>query len=107
MPAGSMPSTFTVGSSAVGSVASSSIAAQAYSRVGRRLSPSLANRLRIGFAIAFAVITAMTVFGVGRLGAPRQDYENSIERSYQVEIGARVRLAEGVHPRAARATIQH
>jgi two-component system, OmpR family, sensor histidine kinase BaeS len=73
--------------------------------VGRRLSPSLANRLRIGFAIAFAVITAMTVFGVGRLVAQRQDYENSIERSYQIEIGARVKLAEGVDTRAARATI--
>jgi signal transduction histidine kinase len=74
--------------------------------VGRRLSPSLANRLRIGFAIAFAVITAMTVFGVGRLVAQRQDYENSIERSYQVEIGARVKLAEGVDTGAARATIE-
>jgi signal transduction histidine kinase len=73
--------------------------------VGRRLSPSLANRLRIGFAIAFAVITAMTVFGVGRLVSQRQDYENSIERSYQSEIGARVKLAEGVDTRAARATI--
>jgi signal transduction histidine kinase len=74
--------------------------------VGRRLSPSLANRLRIGFAIAFAVITAMTVFGVGRLVSQRQDYENSIERSYQVEIGARVKLAEGVDTKAARATIE-
>jgi signal transduction histidine kinase len=74
--------------------------------VGRRLSPSLANRLRIGFALAFAVITAMTVIGVGRLVAQRQDYENSIERSYQTEIRAQVNLAEGVRPRAARATIQ-
>jgi signal transduction histidine kinase len=73
--------------------------------VDRRLSPSLANRLRIGFAIAFAVITAMTVFGVGRLVSQRQGYENSIERSYQNEIGARVKLAEGVETRAARATI--
>jgi two-component system sensor histidine kinase BaeS len=74
--------------------------------VGRRLSPSLANRLRIGFAIAFAVITAMTVIGVGRLVAQRQDYENSIERSYQTEIAAQVNLAEGLKPQAARATIQ-
>jgi signal transduction histidine kinase len=74
--------------------------------VGRRLSPSLANRLRIGFAIGFAVITALTVFGVGRLVVQRQDYENSIERSYQVEIGARVKLAEGVDTRAARATVE-
>ena len=52
------------------------------------------------------MITALTVFGVGRLVAQRQDYENSIERSYQVEIGARVKLAEGVDTKAARATVE-
>ena len=52
------------------------------------------------------MITALTVFGVGRLVVQRQDYENSIERSYQVEIGARVKLAEGVDTRAARATVE-
>jgi two-component system sensor histidine kinase BaeS len=86
-------------------VASFPIAAQAYSRRDRRLSPSLANRLRIGFAIAFALLTAVTVIGVGRLIVQRQDYENSIENSYQREIAARVHLAEGVEPTVARATI--
>ncbi len=47
----------------------------------------------------------MTVIGVGRLIVQRQDYENSIERSYQREIAARAQLAEGTRPAAARATI--
>jgi signal transduction histidine kinase len=47
----------------------------------------------------------VTVIGVGRLIVQRQDYENSIENSYQREIAARVQLAEGVRPAAARATI--
>ena len=64
-------------------VASSPIAAQAYSRQGRRLSPSLANRLRIGFAIGFAVLTAMAVIGVGRFIQQRQDFEDAIARSYR------------------------
>jgi signal transduction histidine kinase len=51
------------------------------------------------------VITAMTVIGVGRLITQRQDYENSIERSYQTEILARTKLAEGIAPKAARATV--
>jgi signal transduction histidine kinase len=61
------------------------------------LSPSLANRLRIGFAIGFAVLTAMAVIGVGRFIQQRQDFEDSIARSYQVEMAARTRIAEG-HP---------
>ena len=47
----------------------------------------------------------MTVIGVGRLIVQRQDYENSIERSYQREIAAQVQLAEGRNPAQARATI--
>ena len=47
----------------------------------------------------------MAVIGVGRFIAQRQDFEDAIARSYQVEMGARVRLARGVHPSAARATI--
>jgi signal transduction histidine kinase len=69
------------------------------------LSPSLANRLRIGFAIGFAVLTAMAVIGVGRFIAQRQDFEDSIARSYQREIAARVNLAEEKRPRASQATI--
>jgi signal transduction histidine kinase len=46
------------------------------------------------------------VIGVGRLIVQRQDYENSIERSYQREIQARVRLAEGGRPAAAQEVIR-
>ncbi len=45
------------------------------------------------------------MIGVGRLIVQRQDYENSIERSYQREMQARVRLAQGTDVAAARATI--
>jgi two-component system sensor histidine kinase BaeS len=70
------------------------------------LNPSLANRLRIGFAIGFAILTAMAVVGVGRFIQQRQDFEDSIARSYQVEMTARVRLARARHPAAARAAIE-
>jgi signal transduction histidine kinase len=86
-------------------VASSPIAA-AYSRRRLRLSPSLANRLTIGFAIAFAVLTGLAVIGVARFLQQRQDFEDATARSYQVEIAARNRLAAGTpHPHAARAAI--
>jgi signal transduction histidine kinase len=68
------------------------------------LSPSLANRLRIGFAIGFAVLTAMAVIGVGRFIQQRQDFEDAIARSYQVEMDARVRIAQGEGDRGDRAT---
>jgi signal transduction histidine kinase len=54
------------------------------------------------------VLTAAAVIGVGHLIAQRQDYENSIERSYQAEMKARVKIAEGADgpvERAARRTI--
>ncbi|HET9153428.1 MAG TPA: HAMP domain-containing sensor histidine kinase [Solirubrobacterales bacterium] len=79
--------------------------AQAYSRSHRRLSPSLANRLRIGFAIGFAVLTAMAVIGVARFIQQRQDFENSIARSYQVEMLARERLARGTGGAGAKAIV--
>jgi two-component system sensor histidine kinase BaeS len=47
----------------------------------------------------------MAVVGVGRFINQRQDYETSIERSYQVEMAARVKLVEGVAPAAQRASI--
>jgi len=86
-------------------VASSPIAAQAYSRRRFRLSPSVANRLTIGFAIAFAVLTGLAVIGVARFLQQRQDFENATARSYQVEIAARNRLAEGAAPGPTRAAI--
>src|SRR3954451_7053888 len=87
------------------SVASSAIGAQAYSRSRRRLSPSVANRLRIGFAIGFAVLTAMAVIGVGRFIQQRQDFEDAVARSYQVEMGARVRIGQGTGGTGARAIV--
>ncbi|MBS1883681.1 MAG: HAMP domain-containing histidine kinase [Actinobacteria bacterium] len=51
------------------------------------------------------MVTAGAVIGVGHFIAQRQDYESSIERSYQVEMAARARLEEGAAPRAARAVI--
>ncbi len=69
------------------------------------MSPSLANRLTIGFAIAFAVLTGLAVIGVARFLQQRQDYENAISRSYQVEIAARNRLAKGRHETASRSAI--
>jgi signal transduction histidine kinase len=69
------------------------------------LSPSLANRLRIGFAIGFAVLTAMAVIGVGRFIQQRQDFEDAIARSYQVEMAARVQLARGADQASARSVV--
>ena len=70
-----------------------------------RLSPSLANRLTIGFAIAFAVLTGLAVIGVARFIQQRQDYENATARSYQREIQARNQLARGVRPAQAKQEI--
>jgi PAS domain S-box-containing protein len=50
------------------------------------VNPSLANRLRIGFAITFALLAGVTVIGVGRLFQLRQDYEDKTTRSFQLEI---------------------
>ncbi|HKZ12311.1 MAG TPA: HAMP domain-containing sensor histidine kinase [Solirubrobacterales bacterium] len=45
------------------------------------------------------------MIGVGHFIAERQNYESSIERSYQTEMQARVEIAEGNGGRAARRTI--
>jgi two-component system, OmpR family, sensor histidine kinase BaeS len=37
----------------------------------------------------------MAVIGVGRFISQRQEYENGVQRSYQIEMEARVRVAEG------------
>jgi signal transduction histidine kinase len=65
----------------------------------------LANRLTIGFAIAFAVLTALAVIGVARFLQQRQDFEDATARSYEVEIVARNRLARNQRPNEARATV--
>jgi signal transduction histidine kinase len=87
-------------------VASSPIGSQAYSRRHFRLSPSLANRLIIGFAIAFAVLTGLAMVGVARFLQQRQDFEDATARSYQVEIAARNDLAAGRRPALARDEIR-
>ncbi len=47
----------------------------------------------------------MAVIGVGRFISQRQDYENSIARSYQLEMEARVEVAEGKGEGAPRAVV--
>jgi signal transduction histidine kinase len=47
----------------------------------------------------------MAVIGVGRFIQQRQDYEDSIARSYQVEMEARVEIAAGSGGREARETV--
>lgn len=61
--------------------------------------------MRIGFAIGFAVLTAMAVIGVARFMQQRQDFEDSISRSYEIESAARVKVAEGNESPAVRAVI--
>jgi signal transduction histidine kinase len=61
--------------------------------------------LRIGFAIGFAVLAAMAVIGVGRFIQQRQDFEDAIARSYQVEMAARVKIAQGTGHGGARAAV--
>jgi signal transduction histidine kinase len=58
------------------------------------VNPSLANRLRIGFAITFALLAGVTVIGVHRLFQLRHDYEGEIARSFRLEIaGEQLRQA--------------
>ncbi len=47
----------------------------------------------------------MAVIGVGRFISQRQDYENSIARSYQIEMEARVEVARGTGGSAARSAV--
>jgi signal transduction histidine kinase len=65
----------------------------------------LANRLTIAFAIAFAVLTGLAVVGVGQFLQQRQEFEDAIARSYQAEIAARNRFAQGEDREAAREAI--
>lgn len=50
------------------------------------MNPSLANRLRIGFAITFALLAGVTVIGVARLFQLRENFEDELTRSYQLEL---------------------
>ncbi len=51
------------------------------------------------------MLTGLAVIGVARFLQQRQDYENATARSYQHEIEARDRLAQGRSPAVARADI--
>ncbi|HVS99968.1 MAG TPA: HAMP domain-containing protein, partial [Solirubrobacterales bacterium] len=51
------------------------------------------------------MLTALAVIGVGHFIEQRQNYESSLERSYQREMTARAELAAGTDTRAARRTI--
>jgi len=67
------------------------------------VNPSLANRLRIGFAITFALLAGVTVIGVGRLFQLRQDFEDDTTRSFQLEVaGEHLRQAFLVEQAALR-----
>lgn len=48
----------------------------------------------------------MAVIGVGRFIQQRQDFEDQIARSYQVEMQARVNVAQGTGGQAARDTVE-
>jgi signal transduction histidine kinase len=61
--------------------------------------------LTIGFAIAFAVLTALSVIGVARFIQQRQDFEDAMARSYEVEIDAWNRLARGQSPKEQQSII--
>jgi signal transduction histidine kinase len=52
------------------------------------------------------VLAAMAVIGVGRFIQQRQDFEDQIARSYQVEMEARVGVAQGTGGQAARNTVE-
>lgn len=51
-------------------------------------SGSLANRVRIGFAITFALLVGVTVVGAALLFQARHDYEQETTRSFESEIAA-------------------
>src|SRR5262245_12267436 len=53
-----------------------------------RLNPSLTARLRIGFAVLFALLLAVSLLGVGRLFQIRVDYEDTTSRLFQFELEA-------------------
>jgi signal transduction histidine kinase len=53
-----------------------------------RPNPSLTARLRIGFAVLFALLLAVSLLGVGRLFQIRVDYEDTTSRLFQLELEA-------------------
>jgi signal transduction histidine kinase len=52
------------------------------------MNPSLATRLRIGFAVLLVLLGGVTVVGVGRLFQLRKDYEDDTSRQFQLQLAA-------------------
>src|SRR5688572_8938620 len=48
--------------------------------------PSLTARLRIGFVLLFALLSAVSLLGVGRLFQIRVNYEDDTSRLFQLEL---------------------
>jgi signal transduction histidine kinase len=73
-----------------------------------RFNPSLTARLRIGFAILFALLLIVSLFGVGRLFQVRVNYEDDITRFFQLELESeRLRSAFILEQAAARPATAH
>jgi signal transduction histidine kinase len=51
-----------------------------------RVNPSLTARLRIGFVLLFALLSAVSLLGVGRLFQIRVNYEDETSRLFQLEL---------------------
>lgn len=50
------------------------------------MKPSLTNRLRIGFAVLFILLAAVSVLGVGRLFQIREQFEDDTSRYFSLEV---------------------
>lgn len=71
------------------------------------VNPSLTARLRIGFALLFALLLAVSLLGVGRLFQIRVDYEDQVTRYYELELqGERMRSAFILEQAAIRAPVR-
>ncbi len=51
-----------------------------------RFNPSLTSRLRIGFLVLFALLLLVSLLGVGRLFQVRVNYEDDLNRYFQLEL---------------------
>ena len=71
-----------------------------------KVNPSLTARLRIGFALLFALLLAVSLLGVGRLFQIRVDYQDEANRYYELELqGERLRSAFILEQAAIRAPV--
>lgn len=72
------------------------------------MNPSLANRLRIGFALAFALLAGLCIVGVGHLANLRQDYEDDTNRSFSLQVAVeRLQTAFASENAAVAAAVQN